>query len=187
LRSLERQGLVQVQTDADDARVRFATLTPKGKDELQEYDRRSDAYAEAVLAPLSEVQRVRLAAAMANVEQLLRAAAVEIRVEPADGAAAVSCLEQYARELTRRFPPVEGAGFEPSVPPISSVVTPHAREAMRGHRACKLRCGGGSAQFIFRGEPFHRAGGVYGWVGLRFVALLGGFCLPTVQLKYTLG
>jgi DNA-binding MarR family transcriptional regulator len=82
LRSLERQGLVEVQNDAEDARVRFATLTPKGKNELQEYDRRSDAYAEAVLAPLSEVQRVRLAAAMADVEQLLRAAAVEIRVEP---------------------------------------------------------------------------------------------------------
>jgi DNA-binding MarR family transcriptional regulator len=103
LRSLERQGLVEVQNDAEDARVRFATLTPKGKDELQEYDRHSDAYAEAVLAPLSDVQRVRLAAAMADVEQLLRAAAVEIRVEPADSAAALSCLEQYARELTRRF------------------------------------------------------------------------------------
>ena len=103
LRSLERQGLVHVQNDAEDARVRFATLTLKGKGELGEYDRRSDAYAEAVLAPLSEVQRVRLAAAMADVEKLLRAAAVEIRVEPADGAAAVSCLEQYARELTQRF------------------------------------------------------------------------------------
>ena len=42
LRSVERQGLVEVQNDADDARVRLATLTPKGKDELQEYDRRSD-------------------------------------------------------------------------------------------------------------------------------------------------
>src|SRR6516162_5479711 len=103
LRSLERQGLVEVQNDAEDARVRFGTLTTKGKDELQEYDHRSDAYAEAVLGPLSEVQRVRLAAAMADVEQLLRVAAVDIRVEPADGAAAVSCLEQYARELSRRF------------------------------------------------------------------------------------
>src|ERR1700730_18778368 len=84
LRSLERQGLVQVQNDGEDARVRFATLTPKGKDELQEYGRRSDAYAEAVLTPLSEVQRVRLAAAMADVEQLLRAAAAQIRGEPAD-------------------------------------------------------------------------------------------------------
>ena len=103
LRSLERQGLVEIQNDAEDARVRVAALTTKGKDELQEYDRRSDAYAEAVLAPLSEVQRVRLAAAMADVEQLLRVAAVDIRVEPVDGAAAVSCLEQYARELSRRF------------------------------------------------------------------------------------
>ena len=103
LRSLERQGLVEIQNDAEDARVRVAALTTKGKDELQEYDRRSDAYAEAVLGPLSEVQRVRLAAAMADVEQLLRVAAVDIRVEPVDGAAAVSCLEQYARELSRRF------------------------------------------------------------------------------------
>ena len=103
LRSLEREGLVQVQNDAEDACVRFATLTPKGRDELREYNRRSDAYSEAVLAPLSEVQRVRLAAAMADVRQLLRAAAVEIRVDPADGAAAVFCLEQYALELTRRF------------------------------------------------------------------------------------
>ena len=124
LRSLERQGLVEVQNDAEDARVRFATLTPKGKDELQEYDRRSDAYAEAVLAPLSEVQRVRLAAAMADVEQLLRASAVEIRVEPADSAAAVSCLEQYARELTRRFED----GYDPSKTRSASVaeLTPPA-------------------------------------------------------------
>ena len=124
LRSLERQGLVEVQNDAEDARVRFASLTPKGKDELQEYDRRSDAYAEAVLGPLSEVQRVRLAAAMADVEQLLRAAAVEIRVEPADSAAAVSCLEQYARELTRRFED----GYDPGKTRSASVaeLTPPA-------------------------------------------------------------
>ena len=103
LRSLERQGLVQVNSDARDARVRSAVLTPRGRDELQEYERRSDAYAEALLAPLSGAQRDRLAAAMADVERLLRAAAVEIRVEPADCADAVFCLEQYARELAQRF------------------------------------------------------------------------------------
>jgi len=53
--------------------------------------------------------------------------------------------------------------------------TPHAREAMRRDRACKLRCGGGSARFVFRGEPFHRPRLGYGLRGLRLAALLGGF------------
>jgi pimeloyl-ACP methyl ester carboxylesterase len=36
-------------------------------------------------------------------------------------------------------------GKRDSNPRISSVVAPHAGEAMRRHRACKLRCSGGSA------------------------------------------
>jgi len=32
------------------------------------------------------------------------------------------------------------------------------------------------------GEPFHRAGGVHGFGGLRFAALLGRFCLQAVKL-----
>jgi hypothetical protein len=56
-----------------------------------------------------------------------------------------------------------------------SCVAPRAREAMRRDRACELRCGGGSARFVFRGEPFHRAGGVYGLGGLRLAALPGCF------------
>ena len=39
----------------------------------------------------------------------------------------------------------------PSRARISSVIAPDAREAMRRHRACKLRCRGGSARFVFRG------------------------------------
>jgi DNA-binding MarR family transcriptional regulator/GNAT superfamily N-acetyltransferase len=109
LRSLERQGLIRVENDAHDARVRSAVLTPKGRDELQEYERRSDACAEALLAPLSGAQRDRLAAAMADVERLLRVAAIEIRVEPADSADALFCLDQYAHELTQRFE----TGYDP--------------------------------------------------------------------------
>ena len=41
----------------------------------------------------------------------------------------------------------------------------------------------GSASFVLRGEPFHRAGGVHGLSGLRFAALLGGLCEPAEQLK----
>jgi DNA-binding MarR family transcriptional regulator/GNAT superfamily N-acetyltransferase len=117
LRSLERQGLVRAQNSAEDARARFITLTPKGKDELREYDRLSRSYAEALLAPLSATQRNRLITAMADVERLLRAAAVEIRVEPADSADAAFCLEQYARELGQRFK----NGYDPAKTRSASV------------------------------------------------------------------
>jgi DNA-binding MarR family transcriptional regulator/GNAT superfamily N-acetyltransferase len=109
LKSLERQGLVRIGTTARDARVRRAILTDKGRAELAEYDRRSDSFAEAVLAPLNTTQRNRLVRGMADVERLLRAAAVEIRIEPPDSADAASCLEQYGRELMERF---EG-GYDP--------------------------------------------------------------------------
>jgi DNA-binding MarR family transcriptional regulator/GNAT superfamily N-acetyltransferase len=103
LRSLERQGLVRVQNHPEDARARLITLTPKGSDELREYDDLSDTHAQALLAPLSASERDRLIAAMTDVERLLRASAVEIRVEPADSGDAALCLEHYARELARRF------------------------------------------------------------------------------------
>jgi len=109
LKSLERQGLVRIGTTARDARVRRAILTDKGRAELAEYDRRSDSFAEAVLAPLNTTQRNRLVRGMADVERLLRAAAVEIRMGKPDSVDAVWCLEQYARELMERF---EG-GYDP--------------------------------------------------------------------------
>jgi len=42
-------------------------------------------------------------AAMTEVERLMRASAVEIRLEPADSTAARLCLEAYFRELADRF------------------------------------------------------------------------------------
>ena len=55
--------------------------------------------------------------------------------------------------------------------------------AAKGRRRRSRHCG--SARFLLLGKPFHRAGLPYGFGGLRFVALLGGFCVPAVQLKYT--
>src|SRR5690242_10148721 len=53
LRTLEADGLVVVEADAADARVRTARLTPEGLRERAELDRRSDDLAESVLAPLT--------------------------------------------------------------------------------------------------------------------------------------
>src|SRR6185437_259183 len=99
LRSLERQGLVKAQAAPHDGRVRRVSLTSKGRREVAELDRRSDAFARSVLAPLSAAQQDRLIAAMSEVERLMRASAVRIAAEPADSADARWCVAQYFREL----------------------------------------------------------------------------------------
>ncbi|HEX6841307.1 MAG TPA: helix-turn-helix domain-containing GNAT family N-acetyltransferase [Stellaceae bacterium] len=110
LRSLERQGLVGRERAASDGRVRRVRLTAKGRREVAELDRRSDAFARSVLAPLGATQQARLIAAMSEVERLMRASAVRIAAEPADSADARWCVAQYFRELGRRF----DAGFDPA-------------------------------------------------------------------------
>ena len=61
-----------------DRRVRIARLTPAGLYERAVLDRRSDALAASLLAPLRRAQRERLVAAMGDVERLLSAAMVEV-------------------------------------------------------------------------------------------------------------
>ena len=78
LRSLEAAGLITVDPSARDRRVRTARLTPTGLAERELLDRRSDELARSFLEPLSEERRLRLVAAMAEVERLLTAALVEI-------------------------------------------------------------------------------------------------------------
>jgi DNA-binding MarR family transcriptional regulator/GNAT superfamily N-acetyltransferase len=110
LRSLEQQGLVRMQSDPGDGRVRRAALTRKGRAELRAYDRASDALAASILAPLSASQRQRLVAAMGEVERLIQAAAIDIRVEAPDSNDARGCLEAYFSELAARFE----TGFDPA-------------------------------------------------------------------------
>lgn len=109
VQSLGASGLLELDP-ADDERVRRARLTPAGLAEVAEMNERSDAAAEAVLAPLSPPQRERLVTAMAEVHTLLRAAGAAI--EPIDPASAEAlwCVEQYFAELQRRFP----NGFDPA-------------------------------------------------------------------------
>ena len=108
LRSLERQGLIETVPLAGDGRVRRAGLTPKGQAELDVLDRGSDELARSILAPLTERQRERLAAAMFEVERLLCASAVVIAPEPATSKSGQYCLGEYYRELGERF----DAGFD---------------------------------------------------------------------------
>jgi DNA-binding MarR family transcriptional regulator len=110
LRSLESQGLVTGMPGSADGRVRRVALTEAGRREREELDRRSDAFAESVLAPLAPAHRERLVAAMAEVERLMQAAAIVIAPEPPDSADARACLDAYFRELALRFE----SGFDPS-------------------------------------------------------------------------
>jgi DNA-binding MarR family transcriptional regulator/N-acetylglutamate synthase-like GNAT family acetyltransferase len=112
LRSLERQGLVEMRSTARDRRTRRVTLTPRGVAELEAYDAQSDALATSLLEPLDAERRARLVAAMAEVEQLIHAGEIEIRVEPPDGPDATACLDAYLKELADRFED----GFDPTIP-----------------------------------------------------------------------
>jgi DNA-binding MarR family transcriptional regulator/GNAT superfamily N-acetyltransferase len=109
LRSLERQGLVKSRRASHDARVTDLVLTRQGLGELREINRRSDEFAEALLTPLSEPQRQRLTAAATDLQRLLRAASVEVKLVSARSQAARWCLAQYFRELGERFE----SGYDP--------------------------------------------------------------------------
>lgn len=52
LRGLEDEGLIEVRPDPQDRRVRRVTRTAAGHAEVEELDRRSDALANSLLAPL---------------------------------------------------------------------------------------------------------------------------------------
>jgi DNA-binding MarR family transcriptional regulator/GNAT superfamily N-acetyltransferase len=117
LRSLEAQGLIAVGPDPSDARRRRLALTNKGLAEVAVYDALSDELAASLLAPLGATERDRLVEAMAEVERLLSASAVQISVEPAASAEAQWCLQQYFRELSERFEDGYDPADDLSAPP----------------------------------------------------------------------
>jgi ribosomal protein S18 acetylase RimI-like enzyme len=86
-------------------------FTPAGLAERELLDRRSDELARSFLEPLSGPRRKRLVAAMAEVERLLTAALVEVRVVDPAHRDAQLCLDEYVAELGRRF----DTGFDPSL------------------------------------------------------------------------
>jgi DNA-binding MarR family transcriptional regulator/ribosomal protein S18 acetylase RimI-like enzyme len=103
LRSLEADGLVVVEQNGTDGRVRTARLTDRGRAERAVLDRCSDDLARSILGPLSERQRARLIVAMAEVERLLVASAVQVSGHDPRHPDARSCLRAYFSELARRF------------------------------------------------------------------------------------
>jgi len=144
LRSLEKQGLVVVRTSELDGRVRVVQLTEAGLHERTELDHRADAFARSLLEPLSESQRLKLGAAMAQVERLLIASMVQVTVTDPTNQDARWCIEQYFTELGRRFE----TGFDPTlgisahahelVPPTGLLLVARLREEPVGCGALKF-------------------------------------------------
>jgi len=141
LRALDAQGLVHVQPEATDGRVRRATLTPRGEREWDELESRSEALAESVLEPLSERQQRDLVGAMETVERLLTASLIAVGVETPRSSGARWCLDQYFDEIARRF----DAGFDParsSVPDAGEMAPPTGLFLVARLRGAPVGCGG---------------------------------------------
>jgi DNA-binding MarR family transcriptional regulator/GNAT superfamily N-acetyltransferase len=124
LRALERDGLVTVEASEADSRVRTARLTAAGRAERAELDRRSDQAAASLLGPLTTRQRGRLVSAMAEVERLLTASAIEVGERDPRDPGARHCLRAYVGELADRF----DGGFDPerSISAADHEMTPPA-------------------------------------------------------------
>jgi DNA-binding MarR family transcriptional regulator/GNAT superfamily N-acetyltransferase len=147
LRSLEAQGLVAVETDATDRRVRRARLTRAGLAERAELDRLSDDLALSILEPLDESQRSRLVSAMEEVERLLLASLITIEIEDPTTDDARWCFEQYFEELSERFED----GYDPTLaisadaeeitPPLGVTLVVRRGEQPLGCGILKLHAG----------------------------------------------
>ncbi|MGZ4533392.1 MAG: bifunctional helix-turn-helix transcriptional regulator/GNAT family N-acetyltransferase [Mycobacteriaceae bacterium] len=124
LRSLEASGLIKVVAGQGDKRVRRAQLTQAGRRERALLDRRSDALAQSMVAPLRADQRDRLVTAMAQVHKLLTAAMVKLEARDPEHASARFCMTEYFSELDRRFE----NGFDPddSMPADADEMRPPA-------------------------------------------------------------
>ena len=143
LRSLERDGLIEVATGPGDKRARAARLTSIGLAERAELDRRSEELASSILEPLDSRQRERLVEAMRKVERLLTTALVEIRQIDPTAPDARECLRSYFAELERRsarpFDPNVGATAKPHEvrPPAGLFLVAYLRDAPVGCGALK--------------------------------------------------
>ncbi|MEV7402003.1 helix-turn-helix domain-containing GNAT family N-acetyltransferase [Streptomyces sp. NPDC091267] len=124
LRSLETEGLVTVEPQSQDRRVRTVRLTKTGRAERALLDNRSNELAGSLLEPLNAAQRSRLVAAMAEVDRLLTAATVTLDAVDPDHPDGEQCLRSYFAELQERFE----AGFDPArslLPDAGELRPPH--------------------------------------------------------------
>ncbi|GGW90142.1 putative transcriptional regulator, MarR family protein [Streptomyces lomondensis] len=103
-KALQAQGMVRLRTHPDDNRLRMIELTPAGRVEVKEQNRRADTLASDVLRGLTAPQRQQLTDAMATARRLLRLAAITVELVDGHAPDARACLDAYAADLDARFP-----------------------------------------------------------------------------------
>src|SRR3569623_1646765 len=96
--------------DLRDLRTRLSMDSGYLRRLLDALEQRSQDFAAALLAPLRASQRERLVAAMAEVERLMRAAAVVVEIADPASDDSRACVEAYLREIDARF----DTGFDPT-------------------------------------------------------------------------
>ncbi|MBF6167754.1 MarR family transcriptional regulator [Streptomyces gardneri] len=124
LRSMQADGLITVEPQADDRRVRTVRLTPIGRIERDLLDQRSDELAGRLLEPLNPAQRDRLVTAMEEVGRLLTATMVTLDTVAPDHPDAEYCLQSYYAEMRELF----DTGFDPAkslLPDANELAAPH--------------------------------------------------------------
>ena len=141
LRALEAGGLIAIEQNATDGRVRTARLTATGCRELDTLDRRSDEAATAILQPPRRpAARIDWSTAMEEVERLLITSTVDVRERDPRDAEARFCLQTYYSELAVRF----HDGYDPAVSPVADteMTSPAGTSTRRiaARRARRLRC-----------------------------------------------
>lgn len=109
-KTLEAQGMVRISVDPGDNRLRRVELTPAGRTEVKEQNRRADALAAGLLSGLTEGQRADLTDALATARRLLRLAAITVALVDGHTPDARACLDAYAAYIDARFP----EGFDKS-------------------------------------------------------------------------
>lgn len=141
LRGLERQGLAEVRPAPSDARARQAALTPAGREALAAYDAASDAFAEAVLAPLTPAEREKLLAAMDVVERLASRHAIEVEAVSPDDPELQTCYGRYFDELAQRFDDGFSRDRYLSLSPDDGLRPPHGRAFLARLDGAPIGCG----------------------------------------------
>ncbi|MGW3205930.1 GNAT family N-acetyltransferase [Streptomyces sp. NPDC001135] len=109
VKALQAQGMVRVAVPPHDNRLRTVELTPAGRAEVAEQNRRADTLVAGLLDGLTPGQRAELTGALATAQRLLRLTAITVEVVDAGSPDARQCLQAYAADIGARFP----EGFDP--------------------------------------------------------------------------
>lgn len=101
LRALEREGLIETDSDPEDRRRRIARLTPKGQVEMAAYDAIGHDRAARLIARAGS-RAGELVAAMDLIATLLNRDQLQIRPADPDSPEALACQRAYFDEILAR-------------------------------------------------------------------------------------